>query len=920
MIQVLLLLFFVLAMALPVTATTYYVDDTGGDDARSKAVASNPATPWAHPGRCFKAGDAIAAGDTCSVNDGSYGPNTTYASLAYTINTSNGQNGSASQPITLKSTNPLGATIRIPNTVGGSTNAGIYINKSWYIVDGFNIDGSSSTYSAALNTSLGGIYLDGATNFEIRNNKIHDIARTMCSPAEQGHSGIYIENNGGRIHHNLIYTVGRLRLNESGCAIDKYQDDHGMYVHGSTNLTIDHNICYDANRGYCIQFYNAPQTNAVVIFNTFSGYNASATRTNFPLGQIVVYSPMNGLIIRNNIFHDCTGAYNCIDARNATLQSGGAGVTIDDNLTNWTGAILYPTHPGFVTESNSTLNTSPGFVNSGSRNYSLASGSAAIDTGTVVAGYAYNGALPDRGAYESFLAASASIDTNVMDITLSMNLNAPILPAAGITGFTVACSGHASCPGSPTVSSASRKSGTDSVIRLTISGITADTCDSAQTWTWSYTPGTLTDTAFPSGATSNQSMFAASTQAVTAVCAGSGTPPPAGPFIIYEFEDGAGTNANDTSAGGASDGTLSGATFTATGHTGGGVSMSAITHDVAIPYGSGVNPSSQSLTIAFGVLVDSSITDAARTYFGSTLGTNQRFYISTYGGTWRIGIQSSSDGTAGSIAVTSGWHRLCLVADSGSDIATLYVDGVASTGGGAKALTSYRLASNFSLGSPFNDDTPTATFDEFKLWQSAENCATDFSSWEQVAPAPTGAFEQKTHKWQRLRKTSLDAAEDYTAAGVTNGITITVIPGAAVALVTQIDCTVANCDPTGARLYYSKNGGAFQQVPDVCTSDGVCFYGVTVDSDVVSGTVECCLSGALTENDGPTNTTASAVPVFDLAQNGSFVRRSVIKFSTAVAPGDTFAFKEYHQTDLALNTYTPSGGAALVIGSYAAGF
>jgi hypothetical protein len=103
------------------------------------------------------------------------------------------------------------------------------------------------------------------------------------------------------------------------------------------------------------------------------------------------------------------------------------------------------------------------------------------------------------------------------------------------------------------------------------------------------------------------------------------------------------------------------------------------------------------------------------------------------------------------------------------------------------------------------------------------------------------------------------------------------------------------------------------QVPDVCAADGVCFFG-TPDADVLSGTVECCLSGALTQNNGPTNTT-SAVSVIDLAQNGSFVRRSIIKFGASVVSGDAFCFKEYHQTDIGntLDAYTPSGGACVNI-------
>jgi hypothetical protein len=44
------------------------------------------------------------------------------------------------------------------------------------------------------------------------------------------------------------------------------------------------------------------------------------------------------------------------------------------------------------------------------------------------------------------------------------------------------------------------------------------------------------------------------------------------------------------------------------------------------------------------------------------------------------------------------------------------------------------------------------------------------------------------------------------------------------------------------------------------------------------------------------------------------VRRSVLKFSSDVTAGDSFCFKEYHQTDLALNGgYTPSAGACVSI-------
>jgi hypothetical protein len=174
-----------------------------------------------------------------------------------------------------------------------------------------------------------------------------------------------------------------------------------------------------------------------------------------------------------------------------------------------------------------------------------------------------------------------------------------------------------------------------------------------------------------------------------------------------------------------------------------------------------------------------------------------------------------------------------------------------------------------------------------------------------LLPDPTGTFSQVTHRWQLLRTPATNHGP--------LGSTVPVVVGGAVALITQMDCTGADCDSTSTRLYYSKNGGTFVQVPDACAADGVCFYG-TPDADVLSGTVTCCLSGDLTQNNGPTNTT-SAVSVIDIAQDGSFVRRSILKFGASVVSGDAFCFKEYHQTDIgnALDAYTPSGGACVNI-------
>jgi hypothetical protein len=257
------------------------------------------------------------------------------------------------------------------------------------------------------------------------------------------------------------------------------------------------------------------------------------------------------------------------------------------------------------------------------------------------------------------------------------------------------------------------------------------------------------------------------------------------------------------------------------------------------------------------------------------------------------------------------------VFNSGTDIATLYVNGVAGTSAAAvKAYTSFTLSGNIELGriGGIAGGTTGATIDDFKLYTSAltaQEVADDYTAWNQVASDPVGTFEQKTHKWQRLRKNISGTADDLTINGTANGITPLVIVGGALELITQIDCTVANCDPTGLKLYYNVDGGTFLPLPDAPTSDGVSFYGNTSDSTVVSGAVTCPLTGALSCTDGSTQFTASAVPLFDLAQNASIVRRSVIQFASSVASGKTYCFKEYHQTELPMDAYTPSAGACL---------
>jgi hypothetical protein len=242
-----------------------------------------------------------------------------------------------------------------------------------------------------------------------------------------------------------------------------------------------------------------------------------------------------------------------------------------------------------------------------------------------------------------------------------------------------------------------------------------------------------------------------------------------------------------------------------------------------------------------------------------------------------------------------------------------------TSGASVKTYTSHAWTGNLRLGAVANNATQFSpvndTFNEFKLYTSVVSCTDDYAAWETPSPAPTGTFEQKTHQWRKLRKTSGGAIESYGSAGST----VYVMVGGAAILDLQVDCTVADCAPLGVRLHGNVSSGTFIAVPDAFAAYNHSFYGVTSDSDILTGTVSCCLTGALTQNDGSTQFTSSAVPVFGLAQNGSIVLRYVIKVGPSATAGETHCFKAYSQDGNALDTYTPSAGACLTVIDVSAG-
>lgn len=863
-------------------ATIRYVSTSGSD-----AAAGTEDAPKRTIAHCV---GLMVAGDICYVRGGTY---VETATIRF------GTSGTQAAPIQLLNypgEKPIidwpanTSTYRILVQHLSGTNVAI----GWITISGFEVrDGFE------------GMKFTSMHNSTISNNWFHD-------NNNQGILGI-----GG--HHN---TFTRNIVNHNGnfpnCDTNGICNQaHGIYVHGDT-YTITHNLIYD-NVGYGIQM-NGSSTSAFDSTKHPSSAFAGASNWivaentlayNYGRAGITVWGNLcNNLRLENNIFYEnaqnsssepqgvkftstaCTG----IQIRNnhfyATAPGGttgiGSGATEGVHYTQ-SGNVTNVSAPAFV-NAGSTVPVSPDFTLTASAPVNIARVNEFSNNSTLV-----------NGPHKTSANPTATITTNKITLTFPLSTATPVQNISA-TGVTIGCTGS-SCPGSPTVGTVSRIVGTDTQVEVIINGISGDACVSTnQDWTVSYASAsgswTTNDNIGPYPGL-NQKIFSFTNLAVTNQCTGSGpTSYPAGYHLHYKFDEGTGTSANDESANNL-DGTLTNGPTWGAGKTGSGVVLTGNnTEHVAIPYGNGINPSTQSLTIAFGVNIPAGNESLSRAYFGAPLGTSQRLYVSTASGTWRIGIQGSSDSTAGDIAVTSGWHNVCLTMNSGTDIATLYIDGIASTAAGAvKSYTSYTLAGDFDLGRIADIATGGGggTYDDLLIYTSVADCAAISSAFNAPPPAAAGTLAQAAIQYQGV---ILDTAGNPIVVGPSVQ-SIEVPADGGVVILFQVHCqNISDCAITAFKLVYSKNGSlTFQQVPDIETADGVWMWGGTTESNLNNGARTTRLTGSCAVTNGTTQVTAAQVPSVDLPQDGCTVLAYIIRVG-ATHTGDYYDFKLRTEADL----------------------
>lgn len=262
-------------------ATDYYVS-TDGDDDLNNGLSTN--APFATITHAY--GEA-SAGSTIYVLPGTY---TDYTS---TWGLHLGSSGTAGNPITLKSTVLLGATIDGENA--SDRNQGIFLDGSYNTIDGFVITRGPK----------GGIHIEGNHNI-IKNCEIHHNGNP-ANASENGFDGAHTnpDTDSNVFLNNYIHDNGR-GLNNL---------DHGMYLCGISELIANNIVVHNANAG--IQISGTTEVIDMVVINNVSAFNGTS--------GIVVTLALDGVDIRNNIVvFNGTRGYN-------SWAATGSGVVLDWN-------------------------------------------------------------------------------------------------------------------------------------------------------------------------------------------------------------------------------------------------------------------------------------------------------------------------------------------------------------------------------------------------------------------------------------------------------------------------------------------------------------------------------------------------------------------------------------------------------------
>lgn len=671
--------------------------------------------------------------------------------------------------------------------------------------------------------------------------------------------------------------------------------------------------------------------NNIVHNNGQSGYGGVGTGNNtggpghgIRLGYTFVTGSMSGVKIFNNLFYKNERGSGSASVYGITIQPGANNLEVRNNITldNTTNAISDGGTSNTLSHNACTAGNSCGttgkvsvtgvaqiMVDAPNGDFRLIpSTNPVVDAGTAVSTRPTPVGTTDIGPFERGSILSAVVASNFIEVTVSAMTG--LQPSSGITGFSMTCVG---CTGTPVVT-AGLKAGSTNVVLLTVSGLSA-----SGTCTITKTTGNLTDSENIGGAVggvgTSQYVNNVTAFAVTGTCANtSGVSSPGGLYAYYTYDA---SNAADISGAG-HPGTITGSVTYATGFSGLDATIPtdvSYTH-IETPYGSGVNPTTQSVSRCDLVLPD--ISYAQKVVSSTTNGASQRFYTgwATVGSQlqWGMGIQTSGFSTGSEFPVTANWTLVCIRADSATDTATLSVNRVIGTQSGksTKTYTSFVFANNFRTG---NDGTNTVNNGGFRVagtwtWDKLITDNEVQSLYDSLFPTGGSAtcYGQVSNRAQLLSSYAGNPVNYGTVGAV-----VEVPKNSSVALLLQLDCLTTAGTAISVRPYYSLTaGGSFDlPVPNDMGDAGVKMYGNSNDINTAAPATN--VSGGLTNVAGSFITTSTASQSITLAQNRSTVIGIVVSVGDIEGQTRCFALKQDNGAALGQGV-TGNGACVRIVG------
>lgn len=207
------------------------------------------------------------------------------------------------------------------------------------------------------------------------------------------------------------------------------------------------------------------------------------------------------------------------------------------------------------------------------------------------------------------------------------------------------------------------------------------------------------------------------------------------------------------------------------------------------------------------------------------------------------------------------------------------------------AYTAGTLTDSLAIG-----NTRHATVRSF----TAQSCTNN------VGAAPTATFRQIAFGWYEYYGTEAAGATVFACGENTN---CDFFQYARVALRLKMDCNGGNCDPKTVTARYSKNGGAYTEIPNTVGADKILF---TACPNMAHGsaTTERLISGAGGFVAGMVIGQLVAIPNIDLAQNDETEFVFCLGWTDATI-ADTYDFRFYDQAGTAIDTYSVTPRATI---------